>query len=94
MEIKKSFGEALRSVRAARGLTQEDFDEVSGRTYLSCVERGLKSPTIVKLDELAGVLGVHPLTLLAQCYCKADPDTSSPALLERVRLELELLAQH
>lgn len=93
MEIKKSFGEALRSVRINRGLTQEDFSDISGRTYLSCVERGLKSPTVEKLDEFASVLGIHPVTLLAQCYVKADPNISPTELVERVRSELDKLVR-
>lgn len=37
-------------------LTQEDFGLVSNRTYLSALERGLKSPTIDKLQEIAQVI--------------------------------------
>ncbi|MEX3854584.1 MULTISPECIES: helix-turn-helix domain-containing protein [Paraburkholderia] len=49
-------------------MTQEDFGLVSSRTYISTVERGLKSPTLGKIEQLADVLGVHPLTLLAVAY--------------------------
>lgn len=94
MEIRKSFGEALRSIRIGSGLTQEAFSDISGRTYLSCVERGLKSPTVDKLDDFASVLGVHPVTLLAHCYAKADPSISTTELLERVRRELENIKCH
>ena len=63
--INAGFGRALKRARRTRGFTQEDFAEVSGRTYVSSLERGLKSPTIEKVAELADALDVHPLTLLA-----------------------------
>ena len=65
---QSDFGRALRVARRAKGLPQESFDQVSSRTYISALERGLKQPTVAKVDELAAVLGVHPLTLLALSY--------------------------
>ncbi|OLO11216.1 transcriptional regulator [Chromohalobacter japonicus] len=88
MDIRHAFGTALQRCRKAHGLSQEDFSEVSSRTYLSSLERGLKSPTLAKVDELASVLGVHPLTLLAECYRLRDDQDDVEALLERVRSEL------
>ncbi|CDY78038.1 Transcriptional regulator, PbsX family [Caballeronia glathei] len=58
-------GQAIRIVRKARGLTQEDFSDVSSRTYLSSLERNMKSPTLEKLTQIASVLKVHPVTLVA-----------------------------
>lgn len=58
-------GKAIRIVRKARCLTQEDFSDISSRTYLSSLERDLKSPTLDKLAQLAAVLQVHPVTLVA-----------------------------
>lgn len=57
-------GHALRRIRQARALTQEDFSLVSSRTYMSALERGLQSPTLEKLLELAKVLKIHPATVL------------------------------
>lgn len=73
MALLKRFGEGLRQARQSRGLTQEDFSLVSSRTYLSSLERGLKAPTISKLDQLASVIDVHPLALLALAYLPSDP---------------------
>lgn len=91
MDLKKAFGEALRKVRTHQKLTQEDFSSVSSRTYLSSLERGVYSPTIEKLDDIASVLGVHPLTVLAACYLGAYQDVSTQALLQRVAFELETI---
>ena len=71
MELRAALGSALKTIRSSRGLTQEDFSAVSSRTYLSTLERGLKSPTLDKVQELAEVMNVHPLTLLALTYAKA-----------------------
>lgn len=68
MDLKKAFGLALKEIRIEKGLTQEDFALVSSRTYLSMLERGLKSPTLEKIDDVCSVLGVHPLLLLEKCY--------------------------
>ncbi|EPK5821766.1 helix-turn-helix transcriptional regulator [Pseudomonas aeruginosa] len=91
MELKQSFGAALKQARAVQEKTQEDFAGVSGRTYLSALERGIYSPTIDKIDALASVLELHPLTLVALCYMKAEPQASADGLLERVRSELKAL---
>lgn len=70
MKLSKAVGAALKEIREAKGLTQEDFVGVTGRTYLSEIERGLKSPTLEKLDQLATRMGIHPLELLLVCYAK------------------------
>src|SRR3546814_4615373 len=61
---KHSLATAIRTVRKARGLSQEAFSDVSSRTYMSSLERDLKSPTLHKLTALCEVMEVHPLTLL------------------------------
>ena len=60
---------------------------MSSRTYLSSLERGLKSPTLKKLEELCKVLEVHPLTLLTLTYMGGEQRTSDQ-LLEQIRNEL------
>ena len=72
METKIAFGLALKKIRKDKGLTQEDFGDVSSRTYLSTLERGMKSITLEKLNSLAQVLGVHPLSLLLLTYMNVD----------------------
>ena len=78
---------ALKTVRKARGLSQEAFSDVSSRTYMSTLERDLKSPTLNKLAELCEVMGVHPLTLLTLAYIGDSPHKAEE-LLAQVRREL------
>lgn len=80
MELNVAFGEALKRIRNARGKTQEDFSDVSSRTYVSTLERGLKSPTLDKLSEISGVLEIHPLTLVAAAYLIQQPDRTDVTL--------------
>ncbi|HAS1000870.1 MULTISPECIES: helix-turn-helix domain-containing protein [Pseudomonadota] len=85
--LKPSLPDALRRIRKARGLSQEAFSDVSSRTYLSSLERDLKSPTLNKLAELCGVMEVHPLTLMTLAYA-GDSERKINQLLEQVRQEL------
>lgn len=86
MAAKHSLATAIRTVRKARGLSQEAFSDVSSRTYMSSLERGLKSPTLHKLTELCEVMEVHPLTLLMLAYA-GDSTHQADQLLARVRQE-------
>lgn len=88
MAIKISFGKALRRLRDSNGITQEDFSDISSRTYVSSLERGIRGPTIEKIDELAKVIGVHPLTVLVATYLIEEGHNKPTALLEKVAKEL------
>lgn len=85
-EIHNKLPAALKAARTARGLTQEDFGVVSSRTYLSTLERGIQSPTLAKIEQLAHTLKVHPLTLLTMAYA----ESMSSAEIRRVQ---ELVAR-
>lgn len=88
MEHKYRFGAAFKTVRLARGLTQEDFAQQSGRTYISELERGIKQPTLQKIDELAAPLAVHPLTPIVLAYLNQYDAPSVDELLALIRREL------
>lgn len=89
MDIRQAFAQSLKKARKAQGRTQEDFATVSSRTYVSALERGLKSPTLEKILALAETLGIHPLTLLALTFAEmeAGDEKSLDALLARVGAE-------
>ena len=88
MAAKHTLSEALKTIRKARGLSQEDFSDVSSRTYMSTLERDLKSPTLNKLAELCDVMEIHPLTLLTLAYA-GNSTRKADQLLAQVRQELE-----
>jgi transcriptional regulator with XRE-family HTH domain len=91
-QIKSSFPKALRLTRKAKGLTQEDFDDVSSRVYISALERGVKQPTLPKVEALASKLGIHPLTLLMLSYLSAFDSDELKQLTSSIQREcLELI---
>ena len=88
MAAKHTLSDALKTIRKARGLSQEAFSDVSSRTYMSSLERDLKSPTLNKLAELCEVMEVHPLTLLTLAYAGDDAQRAEQ-LLAQVRQEMD-----
>nr|WP_308788948.1 helix-turn-helix transcriptional regulator [Telluria aromaticivorans] len=92
VELLGRFGVGLRAARKSRGLTQEDFSTVSSRTYLSSLERGIKSPTISKIEDLATIIGVHPVTLLALAYLPSTVDGRSE-MCSQISAEIHSLLQ-
>jgi transcriptional regulator with XRE-family HTH domain len=88
MKHQNKFGAAFKRVRLAKGLTQEDFAQQSGRTYVSELERGIKQPTLQKIDDLVDPLAVHPLTPLVLAYVDQYDLRSCDVLLTLVRKEL------
>jgi transcriptional regulator with XRE-family HTH domain len=61
-------GQILKETRLAAGLTQEELAHAAGvdRSYISQLERDLKSPTIQMLFRLCGALGASPTKVIAQ----------------------------
>jgi transcriptional regulator with XRE-family HTH domain len=83
-----NFAKALRAVRLERDLSQEDFYEVSGRTYISRLENNGADPTLSKVIQLAQVLGTHPLTLLTLAFCGKGSPAEVDRLLTGVKEEI------
>lgn len=90
---KNDFAHALKKVRLAKQISQEEFSLASSRTYVSTLERGIYSPTLNKVDEFAEVLGVHPLALLTLSYMRNSKSGSVSSLLERVMKDLSDIDQ-
>jgi transcriptional regulator with XRE-family HTH domain len=65
--IDQSFANILRQLRTQKGLSQEDFGFKAGvhRTYVSQLERGLKSPSLKTLNKVARVLEISLTDLMA-----------------------------
>ncbi|MCB8747000.1 helix-turn-helix domain-containing protein [Rhodoferax sp. U2-2l] len=86
-----NFAKAIRLVRRSKGLSQEDFGVMSSRTYVSTLERGLKSPTLSKIDTLAQVMEVHPLTLLVLSYVEVHDPEALGRMLELIASEISAI---
>jgi transcriptional regulator with XRE-family HTH domain len=66
MSIREIFASNLRTIRLAKGLSQEELAHRADihRTYVSSLERCQYSATIDMVDSLAGILGVEAADLL------------------------------
>jgi transcriptional regulator with XRE-family HTH domain len=62
MTIEKATGQELRFCRENKGFSQEKlgFEADLHRTYISIIERGLKSPTISTTVRLCAALEITP----------------------------------
>ena len=66
MDWNKIVGANVRRLRVERRLTQEQLahDAEIDVTYLRGIEAGRRNPSIAVIGRLAGVMAIHPKTLL------------------------------
>jgi transcriptional regulator with XRE-family HTH domain len=66
MDMRRLVGRNVKRLREKKGLTQEQFAEISGfsQQYISSLERGRRNPTIITLYELSVALGVNHVDLI------------------------------
>ncbi|WP_074439151.1 cell morphology transcriptional regulator XreR1 [Photorhabdus australis] len=59
--IKSLFGQRVRYIRMASGLSQEAFADRCGldRTYISGIERGVRNPTLEVINVIASGLQIE-----------------------------------
>jgi transcriptional regulator with XRE-family HTH domain len=91
LDTKAAFSIALRKLRNAKGMSQEDFSDVCSQVYMSQLEGGKKSPTLGMVESLAKEMHIHPLTLLLKTYAEQDPNSSPEQLLAKTLQELKQL---
>ncbi|MFJ2548246.1 helix-turn-helix domain-containing protein [Pseudomonas sp. NPDC087612] len=87
MERKLAFGSALKEVRVRKEIAQEQLG--ASQSFVSTVERGIRSPTIEKMEEFAERLGVNPATLIVVMQVGLGGDED--ALLNEIRDEIKAL---
>jgi len=70
--LQAAFGQVLKDLRHHAGLSQEQLALECGlhRTYVSQLERGLKSPSLAASEVMAAALGSKPHLMV-----KAAEDT-------------------
>ncbi|MBS9424819.1 MULTISPECIES: cell morphology transcriptional regulator XreR1 [Photorhabdus] len=59
--IKSIFGQRVRYIRMASGMSQEAFADKCGldRTYISGIERGVRNPTLEVINVIASGLQIE-----------------------------------
>ena len=65
-DIRKQFANKIIKLRKEKGLSQEElaFEAKIDRSYMSRIERGLVSTSIIKISKIAKALNVEPFELL------------------------------
>lgn len=60
MNILMRFGDAVRTLRQAKQISQEEFADSCGlhRTYISDIELGKRNVSLENIDKIATALGV------------------------------------
>lgn len=58
MPPSTDFANSLKRLRLAKGLSQEDLSALAGvdRTYISMLERGKRSPSLITIEKIAAAL--------------------------------------
>ncbi len=72
-QVQQRLGQAIKEVRSAKSLTQEQLADRSGLhpTYISDIERGARNPSFLALVRLADGLG-STLAEIGAAYDKCD----------------------
>jgi len=67
-ELRRRIGDVLREKREKLAVSQEEVAARAGvdRTYISILERGLKSPTVDTLEKICAALGTLPEHLIEE----------------------------
>jgi len=79
MDTRQILGWNLRSLRVAKGMSQERLGLEAGidRSYVGRVERGSENVTLTRLESFAAVLGVTVAQLLTE---PKSPSGNPPGL--------------
>ena len=85
--LKRALGAVLRAYRVKRNIPQEGMGP--SQSYTSKLEAGRWSPSLDKIEQMAGVLGVHPATIIVAGYIHSGDGENAEELLKRIRFELE-----
>lgn len=83
------FGRALRQLRTARGLVQEDMLLATSRRHISRIEQGHQVPSVRTIEVLAEQMQIHPLTLIAAAYCSELDATSVSELFKTLKSDFK-----
>lgn len=90
MTLRQALAITIKALRKANNLSQEDFGVVSSRTYLSSLERGLKSPTLDKLEQIADVIGVTPAAIVLLAYAIKNGENDIESAMEAIIKEAKV----
>lgn len=92
MENNLAFGIAFKRLRHLKGMTQEDFSSVVSERYIRMLEKGQYSPSLSTIMELAKVLGIGAVSLVALVEAESE-GTGADMIAKQALVELMELIQ-
>lgn len=85
-ELKQAIGICIKSYRLKRDIPQESLGP--SQPYISNLEAGRGSASIDKIEQMADVLGVHPMSIIFAGYLTSNVGSNKEDMFERIRIEL------
>jgi len=89
--IHSNIATGIRVARLACHIAQNGFSPVTDGSYIRELELGTKKPTLAKIDQLAAVMKLHPLTVLTLSYCQTPTVHEAAAMCAYVISEIDRL---
>lgn len=86
LELKRAIGTSIKSYRLKRDVSQESLGP--SQPYISNLEAGRGSASLDKIEQMADVLGIHPISIIFAGYLISNEDANKDQLFERIRIEL------
>lgn len=86
LELKRAIGNSIKSYRLKREISQESLGP--SQPYISNLEAGRGSTSLDKIEQMADVLGVHPISIIVAGYLTSNEHANKEQLLERIQTEL------
>lgn len=89
--LRNQLGGRLRELRESRGLTQAQLAHLLGKSWetISNFERGKTLPSLVTLEQLAGVLGVSMREFFSERAIERSSDELDAVLADLRALDAE-----
>ena len=86
LEFKRAIGSSVKAYRLKKNIPQESLGP--SQPYISNLEAGRGSASLDKIEQMADVLGIHPLSIIFAGYLTSNEDADKERLFERIRKDL------
>lgn len=91
MSVRTAFAAALKVLRKKRGLTQVALSGTITQSHVSQIESGKTSPSLAAIIELARVMELSPVALMA-LVCAAQDELTPSEVLEVAKEDLQSIS--
>lgn len=91
MSVRTAFAAALKVLRKKRGLTQVALSGTITQSHVSQIENGKTSPSLAAIIELARVMELSPVALMA-LVCAAQDELTPSEVLELAKEDLQSIS--